>query len=93
MPVELARWFGEVGEPAVHRLEAGRIEGVASFPAITSDTHQTCCVQHLQVLGHAGLRDGVLGGQFRNEICDGFLTVGEQLENSTARRVAECGER
>src|SRR5262249_61963466 len=73
--------------------EGPAVDGVEASGALGADGREAAVAEHLQVLRDRGLGDAELGPHDRGDRARGQLTLGEQLQDATANRIAEDVER
>lgn len=79
----------EVGQPLVgfaQRFGGDRVEAAG---ALGTHTREAVLPEHLQVLGHRGLGNAELVLHDRGHLTRGTFTIGEELQDPPADRVAE----
>jgi hypothetical protein len=75
-------------QPVVHWEEAFNVKSRGAPLALTASMHETCLLQHLEMLRDGGLSEGRALAEFE----DAGFTSGEALENRSARGVRESAE-
>jgi hypothetical protein len=79
----------EVFEPLIDRVQRLGVDRVNASSPIGPNRREPVLAQHPEVLGHGGLTDPELRADLVDELAGRAFSVGEQLEQPAAHRIAE----